>query len=290
MYRGPILVNKKGKVRPTYDAKPPLKSIQDAILKRVLNKAFFPTYLMGGIADPEHRRGYIRNAQHHAGAKLLFSEDVADFYPSIPSIRIKSIFLHIFRFAPPVAALLTALCTKDGRLAQGAKTSTALANLALYGTEWAVRNRLQQRGLRYSRFVDDVHASTTRRLSRSERTCVVADLRSMMIRSGFTPKRSKQSITSAGVRMEVHNLNVNTAASRGRANRNQLRLELFVLAKRAKSGDFTGDFDKLFGRVGSQIGSLKQTNPLPAAKLRREFDAIKKLRRGAALKRGSLNY
>ena len=72
-----------------------------------------------------------------------------------------------------VAILLAKLCTRRGSLAQGAITSTYLANLALYREEPELYRKLSAIGASYTRFVDDMHASVRRRLEPATLTRVV---------------------------------------------------------------------------------------------------------------------
>lgn len=278
-YRGPIPICKKGKIRDTYDAKPELKKLHGRILRRILEKVTFPDYLMGGIADPEGKRGYVRNARHHVGAALLIGEDVSDFFPSISFDRVRRIFLHVFHFPPDVADILARLCTLHGVVPQGARTSTAIANLALYDVEPALVEELRRRNILYTRFIDDMHASTKRRLSEADRTNVVRILRSVLERTGFRPKRKKQFVAHRGTQITVHRLNVNNKVSRDRSSRKNLRLELLLLEEMAKSDELATKFDRLLRRVSSKIGTLKTTNPGSALAFRKRLHSIRAERR-----------
>lgn len=291
LYRGPIPVRKKGKIRETFDAKPELKRLHGRILRRILGKVTFPDYLMGGIADPERKRGYIRNAWHHAGAALLIGEDVSDFFPSISFDRVRRIFLHVFHFPLDVADTLARLCTRHGVVPQGARTSTAIANLALYDVEPELVEELQRRNILYTRFIDDIHASTKRRLSEADRTNLVQIIRSVLERTGFRPKRKKQFVAHRGTQITVHRLNVNNAVSRDRSSRKNLRLELLLLEKMVKSDELATKCDRLLRRISSKIRLLKTTNPGSASALHKLLDSIlveRRRREGRSLSQKAL--
>jgi hypothetical protein len=269
MYLGPINQKKKdGKIRATYDAKPALKRLHEKINQRILREVTYPSYLMGGLRDPLKARGYIRNAQVHAGAQLLVGEDVEDFFPSITRARVRAIFMHVFRFPAQVAMTLAKLCTRRGSLVQGAKTSTFLANLALYREEPALYRRLLEMGVTYTRFIDDMHTSVRHRVSPASKTKLVSLMRATLERAGLKPKRKKQFVSSAGSRMRVHGLNVNGQASKDRSYRHNLRADVFRLERMARGREFTPEFDTKFRQAASRIGALAPLNLGDATRLK----------------------
>jgi hypothetical protein len=58
-----------GSERITYEALGPLKLVHKRILD--LRRVDFPSYLMGGISNQGCIRGYIENANRHAGSAIL---------------------------------------------------------------------------------------------------------------------------------------------------------------------------------------------------------------------------
>jgi hypothetical protein len=269
LYRGPIPQEKRdGKIRLTYDALPPLKRVHEKIQTELLQQIQFPPYLMGGLQDPDRTRGYIKNAQNHAGARLLVGEDVEDFFPSVKIERVRSIFQHVFHFPEPVSTLLAKICTRRGALAQGAKTSTYLANLALYREEPELHRELSAIGASYTRFVDDMHASARRRLDASTRTRLVTLMRGTLERAGLRPKRKKQFVASAGSAMQVHRLNVANAASKDQKYRRNLRAAVHNLEWMARRNEFTAEFDTLLRRAAGRAEGIVSLNPADAYRLK----------------------
>ena len=65
-----------GSKRQTYDALPLLKSIQKKIKDRILVHVYCPPYLNGSLKGRSTRT----NAEPHVGAKILFDEDIANFF------------------------------------------------------------------------------------------------------------------------------------------------------------------------------------------------------------------
>jgi hypothetical protein len=269
LYRGPIPQKKRdGKIRLTYDALPPLKRVHDKIQKELLRYVEFPEYLMGGLKDPDGIRGYIQNAQNHAGARLLVGEDVEDFFPSVKIERVRSVFQHVFHFPSSVSTLLAKLCTRRGVLVQGAKTSTYLANLALYREEPGLYRELSAVGITYTRFVDDMHASAHHRLDAATRTRVVSLMRGALERAGLRPKRKKQFVVGAGSAMHVHRLNVVGIASKDVKYRRNLRAAVHNLEWMARRGEFTAEFDRLLRRSVGCAEGIVSLNPGDAYRLK----------------------
>ena len=280
LYRGPkIRLKSDGKPRHTYDALPRLKRLHDNIQKRILQQVVFPDYLMGGLSDPTQARGYVRNAKAHAGARLVVGEDVENFFPSVTTERVRSVFLHVFHFPAPVAEMLAKLCTRQGSLPQGAITSTYLANLALYRWEPELYRTLTAMGIPYTRFVDDMHASVRTRISAASRTRLVGLMRGTLERAGLRPKRKKQFVAAAGTAMRVHHLNVNDRPSRDRRYRSKLRSDVHQLELMASAGEFTTEFERRLRSASTRVGALAPLNPGDARRLKpRVRVLVRKLR------------
>jgi hypothetical protein len=264
-YRGPIKIPKaSGGHREIFDAHPTLKNLQRRILDRILRRATLPAYLLGGVKG----HSYIENAARHAGSKVILGEDIDSFYPSVTVSKVRLVFQHVFRFPPVVAEMLARLCTRNGVLVQGAVTSTDLANLVLYRTEPALEAAAQNRGLRYSRFVDDMHISSERAIPAEEVQQLLTSMRSVLEREGFKPKRKKQFVATAANVMRVHGLNVNSTPSAPRQVRRRLRTEFYLFEKRVATQPWDAELELCFMSISSRVGHLKQTNQGDAHRLK----------------------
>ncbi len=275
LYRGPIIVRKAGrKPRQTYGALPALKNLHRRILDRILRHVVVPDYLLGGIKGCS----YINNAARHSGSKILLGEDIDSFYPSISEHRVQLIFQDVLQFPPLVSALLARLCTREGVLVQGGVASTDLANLALYRTEPQLEEAARKRGLRYSRFIDDIHVSCDQTRSEGDVQAFMAVIRRTLEREGFRPKRSKQFVAAAGKPMRIHGLNVNSTASVPPAMRQRLRNEVFLLERWAEMQPWNQTLEQCFLRLASRVGHLKQTNLGDARRLQLRLKQLVPLR------------
>jgi hypothetical protein len=219
----------------------------------------------------------LANVQWHCGAKILFGEDVASFYPSIRASHVRGIFQHLMRFSPDVAGTLTDLCTYEGAVPQGARTSADLANLVLWRREPDLVRRFAERGLRYSRFVDDVYVSGKRHVTPAEKTWIVGQLHRLLTLEGFIVKRKKHELNSSGDAMRVHRVSINA----GHPSISQLeRAKLRVAVRQIeKSWRDIGPIEAAtaISRLRGRIARLKPLHPTQHQLLATRLNALVKL-------------
>ena len=273
-----IPIKRKGKVRETWDALAPLKSIQARIQCLILRKVTYPRYLQGSIRDEEQARDFVSNASLHCGRRVVISEDIENFFPSTSSDLIHDIWCSLFHFPDQIARVLTGLTTLEGYLPQGAKTSSYLANLALWRTEPQLVESLRRQGFTYSRYVDDITLSTDRRLTGSEIAKVVRQVARMCSLSGFRLKRSKHSLTTSGNRMSTTGLMVNRRASLPKEVRSQTRSlvhQCECLANISKAMRQTPHFAVEWNRTSGKVALLRRLHPTAGNPLRERLRAIK---------------
>lgn len=156
--------SKSGKERDVFEPKYNLKVIQKRINKQILSRVNFPLYLQGGLKDEDNKRDYLSNATFHANSETLISLDIKDFYNSISEHQVEHIFKHFFKFPPDVSEVLTKLVTLEGRVPQGACTSSYIANLVFHDKEYLVVSKLRRKKISYSRLLDDVTLSSQKKI------------------------------------------------------------------------------------------------------------------------------
>lgn len=133
-----------------------LRDIQRKILDNVLNFEF-PNYIHGGIPD----RSIVTNAGMHLSQKWVTCLDIQDFFPSVYYKRIYNNFISL-NCSHIIARILTHFTTYDYELPQGAPTSPMIANIVFYNLDKKLFNFCKKRGLRYSRYFDDIAISGSR--------------------------------------------------------------------------------------------------------------------------------
>ena len=292
MYRLVPQQKKDGSVRKTYDADHALKRVQHLIKTRILSKVRYPLYLQGGIRDPENPRDYARNAAIHAGQACVINEDIADFYPSTTSHQVRDIWKHFFRFPAGVADCLTRLTTRRGFLPQGAKTSSYLANLVFWRTEYELVRHLAAKGLRYSRLADDITVSSSKPLTRGQKSEVISAVYSFIKRDGFSPKYRKHAIFERNEAMLVNNLVVNAHPALPVRERQAVRCLVHRASNTLNAGNGTVSNVPL-AHIKGKIGKVKRFHARAgrrlAATLQAALTSVQKLDGSGAHHRGRVD-
>ena len=149
-YRRFQKLKKDGGRREIAEPDPRLKRLQYEVATR---------YLSGEVPHPAavaYQAG-MSTADHawaHAGAAVVVTADVRDFFPCTRADRIEAWWRG--RADDDTARLLTLLTTMDGGLPQGAPTSPALSNLVNVDLDARLLARSVAAGARYTRYCDDL--------------------------------------------------------------------------------------------------------------------------------------
>jgi retron-type reverse transcriptase len=149
-YTSFTITSKSGKVRTVFEPKYELKKLQKRINQRIFEDVRFPLYLQGGIKDDENKRNYIKNAKFHALSNTLINLDIKNFYDSIQQDYVFKIFKFFFKFPDDVSKALTSLVTLNGRVPQGACTSSYIANLIFFNSEYNIVSKLRSQKINYT--------------------------------------------------------------------------------------------------------------------------------------------
>lgn len=132
-----------------------LKVIQKRIQKNILLKIKLPTYAYGAVKG----RDNVDNAKQHQGKKYKFTTDLKDFFPSITNKEVNKMLVNQ-GFSYQIASIITKLTTYQGRIPQGAPTSSTLANLVFMKTGDLLHKYALQNNLTFTSFVDDITFSS----------------------------------------------------------------------------------------------------------------------------------
>lgn len=267
-------LKRDGSYRITYDALPSLKSVHDKILKRILRRVAYPSYIQGGIRDPNSPRSPSTNAKIHQGSEIIINIDVSRFYPSISSKFIFNIWRGVFGFSPVVAELLTKLTTLNSVLPEGAKPSSYLANLAFWRTESSLVVQLADEGIQYTRYIDDISISSRRRIGKSKIEAIIRLIHKMLNQHGLRINRKKLKILGKGGRMVINNLTVNDKPSLPPEKRSQIRLIVHNLIERGAEIDPHMQLKSLRSACG-KVNYLAQFHPAEGAKLKSLLDQFR---------------
>lgn len=166
------------KNRTVFEPKYELKKIQKRINSRIFEKVEYPLYLQGGIKS-EVKRDYVENAKIHSHAETLISLDIKKFYTNIKADKVFSVFKYFFKFPDDVSTILTTLTTYRGRVPQGGCTSSYLANLVFFNSEYSLVSAFRGKDVKYSRLLDDVTLSSEKNLDSIKCTNLIKNVVAM---------------------------------------------------------------------------------------------------------------
>lgn len=153
-YRTFQIPKRAGGLREISVPRPILMKLQRWVLANILEHVEVHESAHGFIKN----RSIITNAQQHLGSNQLLKIDILNFFPSISSNKVRSLFAEI-GYSDPVASALTRICTKNSSLPQGAPTSPAISNLAAKGIDIRIASHCAGEGLTYTRYADDIAIS-----------------------------------------------------------------------------------------------------------------------------------
>lgn len=275
LYIGPRWIPKKSGngLRAVYDTRPPLKPLLKKINKVFFERVVFPEYLYGSIRG----RDYIGNAQVHERSVTLITEDIKGFFDHITEAHAYAIWRRFFGFGDGPAELLTKLVTNGGRAYQGAPTSSYLANLAFWDVEPRIVEALRARGLRYSRFVDDMTLSHPSAIGQDEKTWAVAQVYGMLGSRGFRPARAKHAIFNGQASRMIMRVNVNEQVTISSDERRRVRAMVHQLDQRVRAGDNTSELRQLLSSAIGKIGRIRLLHPDYGEKLHLQAREIQRV-------------
>ncbi len=262
---------KPGSTRETFDALGILKVIHRRIKDTIFAKVQFPDYLQGSLKGCD----YVSNARKHVNQQILICEDVKKFFPSVQAVNIEDVWCALFGFSLPVAKLLTQLTTKDGSMPQGAITSSYLANLVLWRDEPLLHAKMAQKGITYSRYVDDMVMSSKSHLSKSEQAWAIAQVYGMLRKNGLLAGRNKHEIFSATRPMVATKLIVNRKPSLPHKKRSQIRAQVRQLEQSVASNLESGTLVELAAKAAQSVGQLGRFHPNQAGHLKSRIQAVR---------------
>lgn len=263
----------KTKVRTLSEPKPDLKLIQKRINNRIFCHLKFPHYLHGGIkaANP---RDFYSNAFAHKNAEVAIVADIKSFFPSVTMDVIRDSFSSkLFNFPKDVADILAKLTTLKGILPQGAPTSSYIANFIISQKEGPVVSGFEQRGLTYTRLIDDMTISAEAKLSEIEITKIIKTLSRMLSNYQLTLHPDKTQIFSKSnpqKLMKITGLWLNRGTPKIDVNkRKEISRKVIELKKLSNICECkTIDYHEKYNSVSGEVALLERIGHTRAKRLR----------------------
>jgi|TARA_R100001509_G_scaffold114859_2_gene69992 hypothetical protein len=278
----PILIstNNGTKERQVYEPKYYLKKIQKRINREIFEKVKFPTYLQGSIRDVKNTRDFVKNAGVHSGANDLISLDITGFYDHIKEEYVSDIFTKLFSFPPDVSEILTKLVTYKGIVPQGACTSSYVANLVFFNSEYRVYSRLKNRhNVKYTRLLDDVTLSSERRLTDKELTICIDEVKSLFRKYDLKSNDSKKKVQTrkfhGHLDFQVTGLWVGHKTPRLRKKERRYIRQLVYSCEREYERDSTKtEYHELWNRTSGKVAKMARLNHSQSRALRERLKKV----------------
>lgn len=272
-------IDSKGKDRIVHEPKIQLKYIQKKINKEILSKTFFPSYLMGGISDPTSKRDYLENSKRHLRKSSLINLDIENFYHSIKREHVVKVFKHLFKFSDSVSETLSDLVTLKEEVPQGACTSSYIANLIFFNSEYAIVSKFRSNGLSYSRLLDDITISSEKILTSAQKNWAISEVAGMVTNYDLKLKNSKTRVEdrhNPHSRYEVTGAWVKFGEPKLRKKeRNKIRHEVYICEALYQQDPTTEEYHKRWNKTSGKVAKLTRfSHKREAEKLRERLSCI----------------
>jgi len=181
-----------------------------------------------------------------------------------------------------IAIVLTRLTTHNGQLPQGAPTSSYLANLALWEREPDIVTYFSAKGIRYSRYIDDITLSSTSYQGSRSKSEIIRNVRAMCDKNNYTVKRSKHRVESSGKPMRINNLQINKGITLPKKVRARIRAAVQSCEIQATRNRSTEEYRILFNSTLGRVNHLRHFHRQESSGLLKRLDACKPICNSAA--------
>lgn len=271
------LKTKNNKIRRLKDPKTLLKTVQKRINSRIFVHIAFPDYLTGGLTGKD----YYINASAHAKAEYIFSYDIRSFYDNIKWEEVNRIFKFLLNFPDDVSDILTDLVTLNGRVPQGAPTSSFIANLVFFDEEYKIVSKLRAKKITYTRLLDDIVISSFKKITKDEKVKISKEIAGMVKKRQLKLNNKKTKFTfrsNPSELMYVTGLWVNHANPKCSKNeRKNTRAAVFQCEKEYnKSYDHrtSEEYHILWNQTSGRVAKLTRIKHSQAKNLRKRLAEI----------------
>ncbi len=240
-----------------------IKEIQKRINQRILRKYPFPETMLGGV-----KKGtIIKNALMHTGKQIVFAIDIRNCYPSTRHTQVFKAYREWMGCSTDIANILTKTTTYQTRLPQGAPTSSLLANLVLLDAHNEIKRIVEERGLTFTFYVDDIV------ISGNDVESVIEPVIKALQKYGWSIACKKKKLMRSYDLQEVTGLVVNRKVNINRDYVEKLRKGIIEAAKK---GYFTENEERSFGGKINYVKTINEPTGKRVENLYNKFDlAIK---------------
>lgn len=254
-----------------------LKKLQKRINSRIFEKIEFPDYLQGGIKS-ESKKDYVQNATIHAGKRTLISLDIKNFYPNIKRDKVFDIYKNFFRLPDDVSEVLTKLTTFRNSVPQGGCTSSYLANLIFYNSEYRLYSSFKGKEIAYSRLLDDVTLSSDKLLTNDACSDLIRDVAGLFRKQELRVNNKKTKIEYRGSNNQgftVTGLWVEHSSPKiRRKERRYIRQLVYNCELQYAASKTSSTYHDLWNKTSGKVAKLSRLNHKQALDLRERLGKI----------------
>lgn len=226
----------------------------------------FPAHLQGGVSD----RSPLTNARLHAKAKIVLNLDLKDYFDSItPKMVAEALVSH--KIDQEMSELIARICTRDGRLPQGAATSVLLANIV--GLKLDFQLLELTKGLVYSRYIDDLTISGDFNVD-----SLLPELAATIEKHGFAINESKKRIQRSYRRQIVTGVVVNQECRVPKEFLKAIKKDLYFCERFGVFGHCATkglDLRRFVRSLAARIGYVNSIQPKVGVQLGSRFRRLK---------------
>ena len=199
-----------------------LKVVQKWLAIQLARNYAAPKHVFGCVPG----RSHIDAARIHLGARWVMAADIENFFPSTPRRLVEQALIGMgFNLAG--AEVIAALACFDDGLAQGAPCSPILSNLCFAPWDRALEVYSDGKGVRLTRYADDIVVSGTEEYPDGLKEDVVK----LLQESPWRVSRAKCAVVHAPTRLKVHGLLVHGDRVRlTKRHRNKIRAYRHLVA------------------------------------------------------------
>lgn len=300
-YRYEWVTKRSGSLRLLEAPKPRLKRIQRWVLDEILSH--IPTHDAAHGFRPG--RSVTTFVEPHVGRPIVLKMDLQDFFATITSARVVSLFLTA-GYPEPVARRLAGLCTntvprvileraagpegsperslkaaiwragqlyRQPHLPQGAPPSPALANLAAFRLDARLAGLARAAGAHYTRYADDLVFSGDADFARSIGRFPI-HVAAIAMEEGFAVQHRKTRVMRRGRRQRAAGVVINDKINMPRDDYDRLKAILCNCVRHGPAGQNREGVPDFRAHLAGRVAHATRLNPERGRRLARMFEQI----------------
>ena len=228
-----------------------LRTVQKIILKEILEKIPCSD---AATAFVKGKNGLFENAYIHKDNRFLLKFDFCNFFQSIKYDKIRELFLNL-GYNTKIASFLAEMCTYCRELPQGGISSPYLSNLVCKRLDDDIKQYCETKGIRYTRYADDLFFSSDDKDSLFELKKNIEQLIAPYNSESFNLQinKRKTKFIAEPWHKKVTGITINNRSIKvSKKLKRDIRQELYFVIVKNKT-----DYNKLIGQIAFVISIEK---------------------------------